>query len=282
MQNIAAEKKQARELEQERIYEQTAVRLNKDLFARLPVVEPTSYMKAKGITPQKGVYTDGEGLETIIPAIDAKGKQWTVQYVHPDGTKRFAKDSRKEGCFHAIGGLDALAKAPVLVIGEGYATASSLSQVLGYSTVAAFDSGNVSCVARDLHEKFPDKAVVIAGDDDRHLEMTLGYNPGRKKAEEAAKAVGGISVFPVFEHGEQTYPSELDRVTPEQYRNKTISDQQAAALEKMKQFTDFNDLSEKSVLGKDGLLRQVSSAIDEAIEKKNSHARENQKEFDKQ
>jgi hypothetical protein len=41
------------------------------------------------------------------------------QYIQEDGTKRFAKDSRKEGCFHAVGGLDALAKAPALVIGDG-------------------------------------------------------------------------------------------------------------------------------------------------------------------
>ncbi|MDD4616159.1 MAG: DUF5710 domain-containing protein, partial [Alphaproteobacteria bacterium] len=282
MQNIAAEKLQARELEQERIYEQTAVRLNKELFARLPVVEPTPYMKAKGVVPQKGVYTDGEGQETIIPAIDAKGKQWTVQYVHPDGTKRFAKDSRKEGCFHAIGGLDALAKAPVLVIGEGYATASSLSQALGYSTVAAFDSGNVPSVAKDLHEKFPDKPILIAGDDDRHLEMSLGYNPGRKHAEEAAKAVGGVVVFPIFAPSEQTYPPELDRVTPEQYRNKTISDQQSAALERMKQFTDFNDLAEKSSLGEEGVMRQVSPAIDKAIEKHKELSLKNQQELDNQ
>jgi phage/plasmid primase-like uncharacterized protein len=30
------------------------------------------------------------------------GKLWTVQYIKEDGTKRFAKDSRKQGCFHVI------------------------------------------------------------------------------------------------------------------------------------------------------------------------------------
>jgi putative DNA primase/helicase len=62
-----------------------------------------------------------------------------------------------------------------------------LSEVLGFATVAAFDSGNVPAVAKALHEKFPDKPVVIFGDDDKHLEQTEGVNPGRKKAEEAAK-----------------------------------------------------------------------------------------------
>jgi phage/plasmid primase-like uncharacterized protein len=47
--------------------------------------------------------------------------------------------------------------------------------------------------ANALHAKFPDKLILIAGDDDQHLEASQGINPGRSKAEEAAKAVGGIA-----------------------------------------------------------------------------------------
>jgi putative DNA primase/helicase len=182
----AAEKLQARTAEQERLHEQTAQRVARQMTKLLPVTEPTAYMKAKGIEPQPGVFTDREGQKTYIPATDVDGKQWTMQYIREDGSKRFAKNSRKEVCFHVIGGLDALAKAPVLVIGEGYATAGSLSQTLGFATVAAFDSGNLVPVAKALHEKYPDKPIVIAGDDDKHLEATQGVNPGRSKAEEAA------------------------------------------------------------------------------------------------
>ena len=36
-----------------------------------------------------------------------------MQYIQEDGTKRFAKDSRKEGCFHIVGGdMKALETAP--------------------------------------------------------------------------------------------------------------------------------------------------------------------------
>jgi putative DNA primase/helicase len=55
------------------------------------------------------------------------------------------------------------------VIAEGYATAATLSQILRFATVAAFDSGNLVSVAKALHEKYPEKQIVIAGDDDRHL-----------------------------------------------------------------------------------------------------------------
>lgn len=41
-----------------------------------------------------------------------------MQYIQEDGTKRFAKNSRKEGCFHPVGGMDALRTAPAIVIAE--------------------------------------------------------------------------------------------------------------------------------------------------------------------
>jgi len=57
----------------------------------LPVTEPTTDMRAKGIEPQAGVFTDKEDRETYIPATDADDKQWTMQYIPEAGTKRFAK-----------------------------------------------------------------------------------------------------------------------------------------------------------------------------------------------
>lgn len=55
-------------------------------------------------------------------------------------------------------------------------------------------------VATALKDKYPDKAVIIAGDDDLHLlnHPKVRANPGREKAEKAAQAVGGKAVFPVF------------------------------------------------------------------------------------
>lgn len=312
LQAEAATKLQAREVEQAKLQEQTAQRVGRQVADLVPVTQPTAYMQAKGIQPQAGVMTDNEGQKTYIPATDANGKQWTMQYIQEDGTKRFAKDSRKEGCFHVVGGLDALAKAPALVIGEGYATAGSLSQTLGFATVAAFDSGNLVQVAKALHEKFPDKPIIIAGDDDKHLEATQGVNPGRSKAEEAAKAVGGKVLLPIFAPGEATYPKELAPVTPQAYREhlsatKTLEDaqtepdrvqlteqqtaelkraqlsaEQLAALNAMKRHTDFNDLVNKSELGKEGIERQVNSIVDSVIEKHQAQTEQQQERVQKQ
>jgi putative DNA primase/helicase len=244
----------------------------------VPVTEPTAYMMAKGIAPQPGALTDRQGIMTYIEAMDAEGKVWGMQYIQEDGTKRFAKDSRKEACFHPVGGMKAVAMAPALVIAEGYATAVTLSESLGQATVAAFDSGNLVHVARALHEKFPDKPVIIAGDDDRHLELTLGSNPGRSKAEEAARAVSGKALFPIFAPGEQSYPDNLAPVTPELYRRGEISGEQQAALNRMKQFTDFNDLANQSALGRDGVNRQVNFTVEEAIERSHAQVVEHQQQ----
>jgi putative DNA primase/helicase len=279
----AATKLQARDAEQAQAHEATAQRVSRQMADLTPVAQPTAYMHAKGIEPQAGVFTDRAGQKTYIPATDVDGKQWTMQYIQEDGTKRFAKDSRKEGCFHVVGGMDALAQAPALVIGEGYATAGSLSQSLGFATVAAFDSGNLPAVAKALHEKFPDKPVIIAGDDDRHLELTQGVNPGKAKAQEAAKITGGKAMLPIFAPGENSYPSDLSPVTPEKYREHqrtgtALSDEQIAALDRMKGKTDFNDLAKTSALGSEGIDRQVRTAVHDVIERHQARIEQQQQQ----
>lgn len=290
----AAGKLAQRAAEQDQAQEATAQRVGRQMADLVPVEQPTPYLQAKGIEPQAGVFTDREGQKTYIPAIDAEGKQWTMQYIGEDGTKRFAKDSKKEGSFHPVGGMEALASAPMLVIAEGYATAAQVSQALGHATVAAFDSGNLEAVAKALHAKFPDKPVLIAGDDDRHLAMTLGKNPGREKAEGAAQAVGGTAVFPVFTREETGWPSDVPKPTPETYKahlqaEKRLEDAEAGeitlsadeqakargamlttaqlgALSTMKKHTDFNDLAQRSQLGTEGLMRQLGAAVSQKQE----------------
>jgi putative DNA primase/helicase len=121
----------------------------------------------------------------LVPGYDVDGKLWTVQYIKEDGTKRFAKDSQKHRCFHVVGaataaeGLQKLAVSPVIAIAEGYATAATVAKYGNVPAVAAFDSGNLLAVATALHDRFPDKRIMIAGDDDHRLEN----NPAGEKLE---------------------------------------------------------------------------------------------------
>jgi phage/plasmid primase-like uncharacterized protein len=183
------------------------------------------------------VYTDNDKKLTCVPATDIDGNIWTVQYIAEDGTKRFAKDSRKEGCFHVLGGLDKLADASVIVIAEGYATAANIKEAAELpAVVSAFDAGNLKSVAKALHDKYPHTPIIMAADDDKHLEMTQGFNPGKEKAGEAADAVNGFIVLPTFAPGEQS--------------------------SNPKQFSDFNDLANHSKLGIEGVKRQIKPKVE--------------------
>lgn len=77
----------------------TAFKLQQKLSMMTEVVEPTPYMQTKGIQSHYGVYTDSEKQVTCIPATDCEGTLWTIQYIAEDGTKRFAKDSKKKDVF---------------------------------------------------------------------------------------------------------------------------------------------------------------------------------------
>src|SRR5690606_22485678 len=128
----------------------------------------------------------------------------------PNGTKLFVAGSQKEGHFHVVDGnsqepvgLTALDNTKAIIIAEGYSTADTIAQAINGPVVAAFDSGNLIPVAKLLHEKYLDKPIVIAGDDDQHLVALNGKNIGRDKAQEAARLVNGFAVFPVFATNEQ-------------------------------------------------------------------------------
>ncbi|HCX3337849.1 TPA: DNA primase, partial [Legionella pneumophila] len=116
--------------------------------------------------------------------------------------------------------------------------------------VSAFDSGNLKPVAKALRDKFPNTPIIVASDDDKHLELTKGINPGKEKGSEAANSVNGFMILPTFAPGEQ--------------------------LSNPRQFSDFNDLANKSQLGIAGVKRQLKSKID-SVAKQNSRLQLTQK-----
>lgn len=187
--------------------------------------------------PESIVLTAGD---LLLPMQDIHNDIWSVQTIQPNGTKYFATGSKKEGNFYVVNGannIGALETIPAIVIAEGYATADTLSQALGQPVVAAFDSGNLSKVATELHDKYPGKPIIVAGDDDHVQEAKKSKNPGKEKAQEAAALVDGVAVLPIFAPGEKV----------------TLG------------LSDFNDLGNRSKLGCSAVKRQVQPLIDKAI-----------------
>ncbi len=150
--------------------------------------------------------------DLLVPAYDMDGKLWSLQSVNP-GFKSFMTDGRKAG-LHAIAGAEGPASTALnpnsvlpIVICEGYATGDSLAQAFGRPVVVAFDAGNLLAVAEGFRQAYPDRDILIAGDNDHAKEGTrdergrLIGNVGVEKAREAAAKVGGAVLLPTFEPG---------------------------------------------------------------------------------
>ena len=267
----ATAKLAARAEEQKRLREASAERVRQEMRTWSPVTEATPYMRNKGIAPCAGVFADAHG-NTHVPGMNVEGVVQTEQSIPADGKKkRFAKDSSKTGCFHPIDGnlcMDKLDGARTIIIAEGFATAGTIYQTGALNgdaaVVAAFDAGNLKPVAEALHAKYPDKPIIIAGDDDVATKLTQGVNPGREKALEAAKAVGGEAIFPNFCRQHEVLKG-VPAITPELAKADKLSDEQLAALQVVKQYSDFNDLAASGEDGRALVQMQIRKAVNKAL-----------------
>src|SRR5208283_4426034 len=285
---IAAPDKLAeREADRAATWEKTAERLRAQLETYPDLSPDHDYLKAKRISLQAGAFETARG-SMAIPAFDADGKLWSVQYVNSDGSKRFARDSRKEGCFHVVGapysqnllstGADGvtrhrpiadLRQAKALVIAEGYATAATLKELYntpsdgereqlkgdqteiyrGVQFIAAFDAGNLPHVASALRERYPDKVIVIAADNYVSLAQGQGRNPGLINGQKAAGAIHAELMVPRF------------------------SDEEIQAG-----MTDFNDLTSHDEVRKGLVAQELEQALAKAFALKEVLARSQQVE----
>ena len=130
----------------------------------------------------------------VIPMRNAAGELRSLQFITEGGTKRPLTGGEKQGCHYRIDKPDPAAQGDILIVCEGFATGASIHEATGQPVAVAFDSGNLEPVAKSLRKLHPDAALIVAADDDY---QTTG-NPGRTAAAGAAKAVGGIVVFPMF------------------------------------------------------------------------------------
>ncbi|EJG5711716.1 DUF1738 domain-containing protein [Salmonella enterica] len=246
--NEARERKQERDTSTAAKYEATATAAQALWKASPAATADNAYCKAKGITNPVGLRTvpdkvspelEALGIrvaktakeaktlreadpanrvfksgDLLIPGMDGDGKLWTLQSVNPY-FKSLMKGGKKAGMFTVAGADDpgkALASkdASPLVLAEGYATADTVSRLMGGKPVfVAFDSGNLDAVARELREHNPARPLLIAADNDHNAPKTLDekgnpkVNVGLVKAKEAAEKNGGGVMAPQFKDGDK-------------------------------------------------------------------------------
>ena len=137
-----------------------------------------------------GLRQDGNNL--IVPVQDFDNMLHGLQFIGPDGAKKFLLGTVKKSHFFQIG-----EPGDVLVVCEGYATGATIREATEHAVVVAFDRGNLRPVAEALRKQHPDVKIIIAADNDRH---TAG-NPGVADARSAASAIGGLVAIPEFREG---------------------------------------------------------------------------------
>ena len=186
--------------------------------AAKPASEDHPYLIRKGIPPN-GAKLHNDSL--VIP-MRAGGEIHSLQFIGPDGDKRFLSGGRVTGCYFSIGSPKG---AAALFIAEGFATGATIHEATGLPVAVAFNAGNLGPVAKAMRERFTDLPLILCADDDVATEG----NPGITKATEAARAVGGLLAIPDFG-----------------------SDRPAHA-------TDFNDLHQSH--GLDAVKRAIETAI---------------------
>ena len=184
------QRQQAEHARQQASHERAAVEAAA-LWQQASVAGASPYLIRKNVQPF-GVRFAADGW-VLVPVRDAAGELQNVQRIDALGTKLFLKGGRKSGLWHWCGDP---AGAAVLLICEGFATGATVHEATGRPVAVGFDAGNLQLVAKALHQANPATLIVICGDDDVQTLARTGSNPGRDKAEAAARSVRGLAVFP--------------------------------------------------------------------------------------
>jgi putative DNA primase/helicase len=178
-------KRQKRASEQKKRHKQAEMTARRIWARSKPITNPSEhqYLVKKAIQPHKArLY----GHALVIPIYGEARQLVNLQFINPDGTKRFLPGGRKKGCFSVIGSTVGSQKA---LICEGWATGVSLHENTGLFVVVALDAGNLEPVAKTIKALLPDHQLIIAGDNDEN-------GTGQLKARAAALAVGGSYLIP--------------------------------------------------------------------------------------
>ena len=163
--------------------------------AAAPCSPEHPYLQRKGVPPLADIRQDHAGA-LLIPIRDAVGQVQSLQRITPEGEKRFLTGGKVHGGHFIIQGNP---EKP-LALCEGYATGASIHLACDCTVYVAFSAQNLPVVANIMRRQFPDRFLLICGDNDE---------TGRNKGQEAAQAAHGRLVIPCFTTGAGTDFNDL-------------------------------------------------------------------------
>lgn len=139
------------------------------------------YLSRKGI-PANGSRVAGDG-RLILPLLDHDGTLASLQYIAPDGSKRFHTGGAVSGMYWAIKGGESI------YICEGFATASSIHRATNGTVYIAYSASNIPAMSRHVRALHKGSICIVADND--------ASGVGAKYANEAAGLIGArVVVIP--------------------------------------------------------------------------------------
>jgi putative DNA primase/helicase len=172
----------------------TAARVAVQIYGRGSPAETHGYLNRKGVPMTPGLRVlDGRNpwgtTSSLLVPLHRDDELLSLQFVSPDGTKRFLPGGARRGTWYQIGQVVAGEK---IAIAEGLATSISVHRSTGFATFCALDTANLLPVGELLAAKYPDCELVFMADHD----IATAGNPGYQYARRAAEALGARLVLP--------------------------------------------------------------------------------------
>ena len=151
------------------------------LWDRAEPCERHPYLEKKGVLSYGGLRVNEQGI-LMLPMYDAQMTIVGIQFISPDGSKKFLTGSKKTGSFFILG-QEILKTSQVINFAEGYATAASYHQDFSQPVIVAFDAYNLTPVAEVVFEFLKDRKFIFIADNDPDS------NTGEKEAVKACQAI---------------------------------------------------------------------------------------------
>jgi putative DNA primase/helicase len=163
--------KRQRQAEQERVHAEKRELANQiyngsESATVHPYLEKKN-VKAYGLRTNRG--------DLVIPAYDKDGIIHSLQFIKPNGEKKFLGGGRIEGCSFTIPGNEQL------FICEGYATGATIHEATGGTVICCFNIGNMIHVAREVRAVCQGHEIVICADNDRNTPGKIGRASCRER-----------------------------------------------------------------------------------------------------
>ena len=183
-----------RQTEEKALAQDEAKKEALNIWESLSQTGDSKYLANKNLTTIDGIKfgNDDKGNFIATTLIDNANIIWSLQFIYDNDFKKFLKNGKIKGCYSELGDKE----AQEIYICEGLAT--GLSILLAKPSclvVIAYNCHNLQEVASNILVKYPNKTIIIAGDND----FSKKENAGKKAALATAEELKLKYVLPNFD-----------------------------------------------------------------------------------